>query len=101
MQPVNHFSLNISNQGVVPKEPQIFCLLLPCGTLMPSKLEVSMKINFTSLNNVTVLNVVMKKDCSSGKDYLIAKRYLLVLDEELFLFQKTTDILNNKMFFQK
>lgn len=69
MQPVNHVSLNISNQGVVPKEPQIFCLLLPCGNLMPSKLEVSMRINFTSFNNVTVLNVVMKKDCSSGKDY--------------------------------
>lgn len=27
-----------------------------------------MKINFTSFNNVTVLNVVMKKDCSSGKN---------------------------------
>lgn len=67
MQPVNHVSLNISNQGVVPKEPQIFCLVLPCGALLPSKLEVSMKINFTSFNNVTVLNVVMKKDCSSGK----------------------------------
>ncbi|XP_046452287.1 tyrosine-protein kinase RYK-like isoform X2 [Daphnia pulex] len=65
MQPVNHVSLNISNQGVVPREPQIFCLLLPCSTYLPSKLEVSMKINFTSFNNVTVLNVVMKKDCSS------------------------------------
>lgn len=67
MQPVNHVSLNISSQGVVPKEPQIFCLLLPCGIHMPSKLEVSMRINFTSFNNVTVLNVVMKKDCSSGR----------------------------------
>ncbi|KAI9554138.1 hypothetical protein GHT06_019410 [Daphnia sinensis] len=65
MQSVNHVSLNISNQGVVPREPQIFCLLLPCTTILPSKLEVSMKINFTSFNNVTVLNVVMKKDCSS------------------------------------
>lgn len=72
MQPVNHVSLNISNQGVVPREPQIFCLLLPCSTYLPSKLEVSMKINFTSFNNVTVLNVVMKKDCSSGKIYIIS-----------------------------
>ena len=66
MQLINQVSLNISSQGVVPKEPQIFCLILPCGTHVPSELEVFMKINFTSLNNVTVLNVVMKKDCTSG-----------------------------------
>ena len=66
MQPINHVSLNISSQGVVPRTPQIFCLLLPCSSLLSSELEVFMKINFTSLNNVTLLNVVMKKDCSAG-----------------------------------
>lgn len=68
MQQVNnHVSLNISSQGVVPRKPQIFCLILPCTYSLPSELEVYMKINFTSVNNVTVLNVVMKKDCSGGK----------------------------------
>ena len=67
MQPINHVSLNITSHGVVPRTPQIFCLHLPCSSLLSSELEVFMKINFTSLNNVTLLNVVMKKDCSPGK----------------------------------
>lgn len=67
MHPINHVTLNISSQGIVPKKPQIFCLNLPCSAYTPAKLEVSMKINFTSLNNLTVLNVVMKKECALGK----------------------------------
>ncbi|EFX86645.1 hypothetical protein DAPPUDRAFT_307904 [Daphnia pulex] len=89
MQPVNHVSLNISNQGVVPREPQIFCLLLPCSTYLPSKLEVSMKINFTSFNNVTVLNVVMKKDCSSdfrNVDQDVLSKVIPAEDSSFMLF---------------
>lgn len=67
MQLISQVSLNISSQGIVPKKPQIFCLILPCSPQHLSELEVHMKINFTSLNNVTGLNVVMKKDCAACK----------------------------------
>lgn len=65
MQQMDQVSLNISNQGLVPSKPQIFCVYLPCGPLS-TNLEIYMRINFTSTNNLTSLNVVMKKDCPAG-----------------------------------
>jgi len=66
MQLTDQFSVNISNQGLVPIKPQIFCVHLPCGPLS-ANVEVYMKINFTSTTNVTSLNVVMKKDCPADQ----------------------------------
>jgi len=68
-----NFPLNISNHGSVPKKSQTFCITLPCVHQSIPSVDISMQINFTMQTNITLLNVLMKKECTTGNHALLSK----------------------------
>ncbi|XP_070184835.1 tyrosine-protein kinase RYK-like [Littorina saxatilis] len=60
---------DISLSGVVPNQPSVFKVSLPCSGLMSAEVDVRMQmnINIFSASNLTVLNFKRQKVCLKGQ----------------------------------